>query len=816
MPKKILLVEDEAIIALSEARLLKKHNFIVDTALSGEDAVDMVKSDPEISLVLMDINLGKGMDGTAAAADILEIRDLPIIFLTSHSEKQYVDRVEQISGYGYVLKNSGEFVLIESIRMAYKLFDASSKIKESEQKYRAAFMTSPDSVNINRLDGLYVDINEGFTYLTGYTRKDVIGRFSSEINIWAVPEDREKLVKGLKQDGIVKNLESVFRCKDGSLKTGLMSARPISLHGEPHILSITRDISEKKEVENQLKRSEHRFKAIFEQAADGILIGNAGGIITEANRNMTELTGYSREELVGRNIRVLFDDQEMAERPLSYRRVYAGETVQRERNIRKKDGTLVPVIMSSKKVDDDCLQAIFHDISSLRAAEESLMISEERLRMAVEGGRDGLWDWNLENNEAYHSDRFARMLGYEPEELPYTSEAWSELLHPEDRDRAFRNVEEYLSGEKDIYESVFRLRAKDGSYRWISGRGKAIFNEEGVPVRFVGFNMDISGQKLAEEKYRTIVHTMQDGFLLIDGNAHISDVNGAYCSMTGFSRTELLEMSIGDIDLLETGKEIQDHIHRILENRGETFETIHRTAGDNSLFVEVSATPLPNEKALVVIVRDITGRKNEEQHLQSLVEEKDYLMKEFSHRAKNNLAMILALIRLKSTVLENRVDLSDIERHIEAINILNTRLYQGSSFSSINLHTYLQEILETVFSFSSFPVRIINDVAEISMDHRRAIPIALLTNEIAINALKHGFSDEKEPSFMVCLTQDFSRGEYSLTLSNSGRPFPEDIDFDDSRSLGMQLIPAFVKQLQGSITLSRNPVPVFSITFPVV
>ncbi|WP_319478498.1 PAS domain S-box protein [Marispirochaeta aestuarii] len=816
MPKKILLVEDEAIIALSEARVLKKHNFIVDTAFNGENAIELVKSDPEISLVLMDINLGKGMDGTEAAAGILRIRDIPIIFLTSHSEKQYVDRVEQISGYGYVLKNSGEFVLIESIRMAYKLFDASSKIKESEQKYRAAFMTSPDSININRFDGLYVEINEGFTSLTGFTREDVIGRLSSEIDIWAIPEDREKLINGLKQDGIVENLESVFRCRDGSLKTGLMSARLFSLHGEPHILSITRDISEKKEIEVQLKRSEHRFKAIFEQAADGILIGNVEGIITEANRNMTELTGYSREELVGRNIRVLFDQQEIADRPLSYRRVYAGETVQQERNIRKKDGTLVPVIMNSKKVDDDCLQAIFHDISSLRAAEESLMISEERLRMAVEGSRDGLWDWNLETNEAYHSDRFARMLGYDPDELPYTSEAWSELLHPEDREQAFKSVEDYLSGSENIYESVFRMRAKDGSYRWISGRGKAIFNAEGAPVRFVGFNMDISGQKLAEEKYRTIVHTMQDGFLLIDGNAHITDVNGAYCSLTGFSRAELLEMSIGDIDLLETGKDVHDHIHRIMESGGETFETIHRTAGNNSLFVEISATPLPNEKAFVVIVRDITGRKNEEQHLQSLVEEKDYLMKEFSHRAKNNLSMILSLIRLKSTTLENQVDLSDIERHIEAINILNTRLYRGNSFSSINLHAYLQEVLETVFSFSSFPIRIVNDVAEISMDHRRAIPIALLTNEIAINALKHGFGEEKDPSFTVQLTQDFSRGEYSLTLSNSGRPFPEDVDFNDTRSLGMQLIPAFVKQLQGSITLSRNPVPVFSITFPVV
>ena len=85
-----------------------------------------------------------------------------------------------------------------------------------------------------------------FTKLTGFTRDDVIGVLSSEIKIWARPEDREKLIKGLIEKGVVENLESLFRCKDGAVKTALMSARIIKLKNEPHILSITRDISERK------------------------------------------------------------------------------------------------------------------------------------------------------------------------------------------------------------------------------------------------------------------------------------------------------------------------------------------------------------------------------------------------------------------------------------------------------------------------------------------------------------------------------------------------------------------------------------------
>ena len=197
--KSILLVEDEAIIAVDEAQVLERHGFYVLIVHNASDAIEKVGKD-RVDLVLMDIDLGTGkVDGTMAAQKILQHHRLPIVFLTSHSEKEMVERVKGITRYGYVLKNSGEFVLIEAINMAFELFIAHEKTIESEEKYRAAFMTSPDSININGIDGLYVDINEGFTALTGYTREDAIGKLSSEIEIWAIPEDREKLVEGLEK-----------------------------------------------------------------------------------------------------------------------------------------------------------------------------------------------------------------------------------------------------------------------------------------------------------------------------------------------------------------------------------------------------------------------------------------------------------------------------------------------------------------------------------------------------------------------------------------------------------------------------------------
>ncbi|HAF31004.1 MAG TPA: hypothetical protein DCG75_18355 [Bacteroidales bacterium] len=130
------------------------------------------------------------------------------------------------------------------------------QIELNERKFRMAFITSPDSININRMsDGLYVDINEGFTRLTGYTEDDVKGKTSTKLDIWVNTKERKKLVNGLKKDEHISNLEAQFRKKDGSISTALMSASIIEINGEKHILSITRDISERKEQEKLLKEA---------------------------------------------------------------------------------------------------------------------------------------------------------------------------------------------------------------------------------------------------------------------------------------------------------------------------------------------------------------------------------------------------------------------------------------------------------------------------------------------------------------------------------------------------------------------------------
>lgn len=142
--------------------------------------------------------------------------------------------------------------------------------------------------------------------------------------------------------------------------------------------------------------------------------------------------------------------------------------------------------------------------------QHELEVEKERFRLAIDGANDGLWDWDLKTDKVYHSPRFETMLGYEVGELSDTIECWSGLLHPEDVEQAHRRVREYLDTQgKGRYESTFRMRTKGGDWRWITGRGKALFDEMGTAIRFVGFNTDITKLIMQQEELQQQRDTLQ-------------------------------------------------------------------------------------------------------------------------------------------------------------------------------------------------------------------------------------------------------------------------------------------------------------------
>ena len=172
-----------------------------------------------------------------------------------------------------------------------RLKNTEKKLRISEELFRQAFRTSPDSINLNRAsDGKYIDINEGFTKIMGYTRDEVIGKSSLELNIWEDPDERKRLVDGLNAAGYVENMEASFVGKDGNVKVGLMSARILDANEETIILSITRDITDRKLAEADHQKLERQIQQTQKLESLGVL---AGGIAHDFNNILMAVLGHA-------------------------------------------------------------------------------------------------------------------------------------------------------------------------------------------------------------------------------------------------------------------------------------------------------------------------------------------------------------------------------------------------------------------------------------------------------------------------------------------------------------------------------------------
>ncbi len=248
-------------------------------------------------------------------------------------------------------------------------------LKESEARYRTAFLTSPDAVNINRVaDGRYLECNEGFLRLTGWSRDQVIGRTSREINIWQNLADRQRLVDALERDGYCENLEANFLARDGRVITGLMSSRLMSVKGEACILSVTRDVTGRKSDEEQIRK----LSLAVEQSAESIVITDIDAKIEYVNEAFVQNTGYSREEAIGQNPSILNSGKTPREsyaalwQALSRGLAWSGEFYNR-----RKDGSdyLESAVITPIRQPDGLIThfvAVKQDITAKRAAEEEI------------------------------------------------------------------------------------------------------------------------------------------------------------------------------------------------------------------------------------------------------------------------------------------------------------------------------------------------------------------------------------------------------------------------------------------------------------
>ena len=230
--KTILLVEDEALIAMSQAMKLKEYGYNVIHVQKGQKAIEAVKNGYNIDLILMDINLGEKLDGTEIAKRILENYDIPLLFLSSHTEREIVNKTEDITFYGYVVKDSGITVLDASIKMAFRLHEAYQNLSNQkivtekqkdhlqiyEKRYRRLFESAKDGIIILNADNAMItDVNPFLIKMLGYTKEQLLTKHIWDISAKENIEMSKNLFKELQDTGYVRFEDLPLESHDGRL-----------------------------------------------------------------------------------------------------------------------------------------------------------------------------------------------------------------------------------------------------------------------------------------------------------------------------------------------------------------------------------------------------------------------------------------------------------------------------------------------------------------------------------------------------------------------------------------------------------------------
>jgi PAS domain S-box-containing protein len=259
------------------------------------------------------------------------------------------------------------------------------KAEESEEKFAKIFRTSPDAIAISRTsDGTYIDANEGFSGVAGYSKDELIGRspLPDDLGIWLSREARDPLARALRETGEALGLEIKFRRKDGEIRDGLLSARILDIEGETCYISIVGDITERKQAERALRQSEERHRIIIQTAMDGFWMVDKNGRLLEVNDTYCRMSGYGEQELLTMHIADLEVNETKNVVVEHIQQIKSQEEDRFETRHRRKDGSLFDVEVSSKyqPTAGGRFEVFLRDITDRKQAEMAFKKSQDRLR----------------------------------------------------------------------------------------------------------------------------------------------------------------------------------------------------------------------------------------------------------------------------------------------------------------------------------------------------------------------------------------------------------------------------------------------------
>jgi PAS domain S-box-containing protein len=708
-------------------------------------------------------------------------------------------------------------------------------LKRSEERYRSLFALSPQAVVTLNMKGVITSCNPAAVKMTGYEEEELAGKNALKLGS-LMKKDLprfQKILSSLVKGRAPEPFECAFFHKDGTKSWAFVNVGLFDEgSGKKGIQVAIADISRHKKTEMALRESEQRYKALFDRSLYGVFVHDFEGRLLDANKAALNLAGYKEEGIPKVNLSTLLDEDQLltARECLDEIKKLGYQREPTQYRLTRTDGGEVWVeteasLLCQAGVPYGILE-IARDITEQKRAGQALRESEKKYRTIFESLSDVYYRTDRQGRVTEISPSVRRQAGYDPEDVighPVTDfyqdpSAWKEF------DRRLRK-----SGSVNDYE--LRLKGKDGRVFDVSVSSQIVLDERGNAIGVEGVLRDITARKRAEdalreseEKFRTMVENSLQGLIILQDD-RIVYANEALARILGFDLEELLALPPEKIyELVHPAERemIWSRMADRLEGKEVPSRYEFRVFGKegSTIWLELVSNRIEyqGEPALLGAVIDVTEHKQAEERIRASLGEKEVMLREIHHRVKNNMQIILSLLRIQSRSIPERKTremFKQSQNRIRSMALIHETLYKSGDLANIDFTDYIARMgthLLSIYKEELGDVSISQEAEGVFLDINRAIPCGLLISELLSNALKHAFPMKKKGKVVIKMSKD-KRNKYFLMVKDTGVGFPEGLDFRATETLGLQLVGDLVHQLRGSIELKKGPGTEFVVRF---
>lgn len=597
------------------------------------------------------------------------------------------------------------------------------------------------------------------------------------------------------------------------------------------IIGSFQDITDQKEKELILEESKQKYQYLFESNPNPLLLieDNNSNRIIGANPAAISLYGYTEEEFLNMTSLDIRPKEEVQfylnienEDRLEGRNISTETT---RASHQKKNGEIIEVDIHWKRIELNGIESrlvLINDVTDKAKYERELKQTNTVLSMLIDHAPIGVITINRDGIVSdIWNEKAEEIFGWKAEEtygkfLPFVQDEF-----------VYEAKEKFRKSEPSLME--IKRRTKDGRLIILKNYLTPIKAKDGKVEKILLLLEDITEQTKieqalveSEQKYRNLVEASHDLIWRIDREGKFNFINTASLEILGYSPEELM----GEFFAYFVSNEMADEAAEIHSEvlRGETFENFDLrmiTKKGKITFLSAKAYPLYDNSGKVIgcsgTATDITSILEYQSQLEESLVEKEVLIKEIHHRVKNNLAVISGLFALQAMTVEDEeiVEIfNESQARIKSIATIHEKLYQNELFTSIEVNSYLSDLLEDIRntykrSGKDVKIELIGD--EVTLNVNQAVPFGILANELITNSFKYAFPDNNEGQITLSIKEVDEHVVFQV--KDNGVGFPEDFENKRGSSLGVTLIESLASQLNGEISWKNNGGAIFELTF---